>query len=140
MKKILAVICGLSLIFNLVACESTAGTQIYIQTKDGHRITFQLNESWAAASFYAQLPLDILVEDYANSEKTFYPPEKLDISDAPMAEGPIGTLAYYEPWGNIAIFYEECHEASGLYELGEAVAGAKLLADLNGELHISTLP
>lgn len=169
MKKILAVICCLSLIFSLVACssevsgnesgngiapsssssgtasqqsavpnKSTTETQIYIQTNDGHTITFHLNESLAAKSFYEQLPLDILVEDYAKSEKIFYPPEKLDIVDAPMAEGPVGTIAYYEPWGNIAIFYEECDGASGLYELGEAVSGAEVIAQLSGEIHITT--
>lgn len=123
-----------------VSNESTTETQIYIQTHDGHMITFQLNESLAAKAFYAQLPLNIRVEDYAGSEKIFYPPEKLDIVDAPTAKGPVGTLAYYEPWGNVAIFYKECDGASGLYGLGEAVAGAELLADLSGEIHITTLP
>lgn len=166
MEKILAVICSLSLIFSLVACssevnggtisssdivmqemqendvsiESSTKTQIYIQTNDGHTITFQLNESSASKAFYEQLPLDIWVEDYAGSEKTFYPPEKLDIVNAPMAKGPVGTLAYYEPWGNVAIFYKECDGANGLYELGEAVAGVELLADLSGEIEITILP
>lgn len=154
MKKILAFICGLSLTFSFAAngsepisgiapsnsSSSTSETHIYIQTNDGHTITFKINESLAAKAFYEQLPLDIWVEDYVGSEKIFYPPEKLDIVNAPMAKGPVGTLAYYEPWGNVAIFYEECAGASGLYELGEAVSGVEWLAAVSGEIHITTLP
>ena len=103
---------------------------------DSQVIVFQLNDSPAAQSFYEQLPLSIGVEDYAGSEKIFYPPEELDVSNTPMAEGPAGTLAYYEPWGNVAIFYGACGGASGLYELGEAVSGADQIESLTGEIQI----
>ena len=103
---------------------------------DTQVIVFRLNDSPAAQSFYEQLPLSIWVEDYAGSEKIFYPPDELDVRNTPMAEGPAGTLAYYEPWGNVAIFYGECGGASGLYELGEAVSGADQIESLTGEIQI----
>lgn len=103
---------------------------------DTQVIVFRLNDSPAAQSFYEQLPLSIWVEDYAGSEKIFYPPEELDARNTPMAEGPAGTLAYYEPWGNVAIFYGECGGASGLYALGEAVSGAEQIESLAGEIRI----
>lgn len=116
--------------------DSAAARQIRITAKEGGEIVFQLNDSSAADSFYSQLPLSIGVEDYAGSEKIFYPPEELDVSDTPPAQGPAGTLAFYAPWGNVAIFYGECGGASGLYELGEAVSGVEFLATLTGEVQI----
>lgn len=110
---------------------------VQVQTADGDVILFQLNDSAAANSLYRQLPLTVQIEDYAGSEKIFYPPEKLDISNTPLAQGPAGTLAYYEPWGDVAFFYTACQGASGLYELGEAVSGAEQIPTLSGEVRIT---
>ena len=99
------------------------GRRIRIIAAQREEIVFRLNDSPAANAFYQQLPLSVSVEDYAGSEKIFYPPENLGTNDTPMAQGPAGTLAYYAPWGNVAIFYGECGGASGLYELGEVVCG-----------------
>ena len=73
-----------------------------IQVQDNaHTVVFMLNNSVAAASLYNQLPLKMMVENYGNNEKIFYPPTKLNTSNTPSAEGPAGTLAYFEPRGNI---------------------------------------
>lgn len=112
---------------------------IQITTREGGEIVFQLNESPLASSFYNQLPLSVWIEDYAGSEKIFYPPDKLDTNDAPLARGPAGTLAYYAPWGNVAIFYGECGGASGLYELGNAVTGAEFIRTMTGEVEIEAV-
>lgn len=117
------------------ASDPAAPMQIRVQS-DTQTIVFELNDSPAAQSFYEQLPLSISVEDYAGSEKLFYPPEGLDVSDTPLAEGPAGTLAYYEPWGNVAMFYGDCSGASGLYELGQAVSGAGQIQSLTGDIRI----
>ncbi len=76
------------------------------------------------------------MEDYAGSEKIFYPPEALDVNDTPLAEGPAGTLAYYAPWGDVAIFYGECRGANGLYALGEVISGGAQIESLTGEVRI----
>ena len=99
-------------------------------------IVFQLNDSAAAQALYEQLPLNVQVEDYAGSEKIFYPPEALDVNDTPLAEGPAGTLAYYAPWGDVAIFYGECRGANGLYALGEVISGGAQIESLTGEVRI----
>ena len=110
------------------------GRRIRIIAAQREEIVFRLNDSPAANAFYQQLPLSVSVEDYAGSEKIFYPPENLGTNDTPMAQGPAGTLAYYAPWGNVAIFYGECGGASGLYELGEVVSGAAAIAPSPGEV------
>lgn len=111
------------------------GLQIRVKT-DTESIVFVLNDSLAAKSFYDQLPLTLPVENYSTNEKIFYPPEELDVSDAPPAEGPAGTLAYYEPWGNVVLFYTPCRKAAGLYQLGGAVSGTEQIENLSGEIQI----
>ena len=103
---------------------------------DTQSILFQLNHSPAALSLYEQLPLTLSVENYADNEKIFYPPEKLDVSDTPPAEGPAGTLAYYEPWGDVVFFYGEYDKNASLFELGQAVSGAKYINMMQGTIKI----
>lgn len=111
--------------------------QIRVEGKDGQDIVFRLNDSPAANTLYEQLPLSIQIEDYSHNEKIFYPPNELETSKTPLAEGPAGTLAYYAPWGNVVLYYGECGGASGLYELGEAVSGADQIESLSGEIQIN---
>ena len=161
MKKFLGFILNLCLLILLAACGSQSDDkttlqseniqkntktetvkkesdmQIQIRTKDNQTIVFRLNQSPAAQSLYEQLPLSVNIEDYAGSEKIFYPPEKLDTRDTPLAEGPAGILAYYEPWGNVAFFYQACSRAAGLYALGEVVSGGEWIQKMHGEIQIS---
>lgn len=58
---------------------------------------------------------------------------------APLAKGPSGTLAYFEPWGNVVLYYGECGGASGLYALGEAVSGTEQIETLSGEIRIEVV-
>lgn len=115
--------------------DEEAALQIRVET-DSASIIFALNDSSAARSLYDQLPLTLPVEDYSTNEKIFYPPEELDVSNASQAEGPAGTLAYYEPWGDVVMFYSPCGNANGLYKLGEAVSGTEQIENLSGEIRI----
>lgn len=100
-------------------------------------ISFALNDSQAATDLLAQLPLEIQVEDFSSNEKIFYPSNKLDTSDAPLAEGGAGTLAYYAPWGDIVMFYDSFGPNGSLYQLGQAVSGAEQLSGLSGTVRIT---
>lgn len=104
---------------------------------DNTAIIYELNDSTVAKSLYEQLPLTLEVQDYSDNEKIFYPPSPLDISDAPLAQGPAGTLAYYEPWGDVVMFYKESNGANGLYALGKATTSIEDLKNLTGTLHIT---
>lgn len=48
-----------------------------------------------------------------------------------------GSLAYYAPWGDVVMFYEEAGSASGLYELGTVVSGEGDISKLSGKITIS---
>ena len=109
-----------------------------IEVADGGTVvTFELNDSAAATALCDQLPLAVEVSDFSTNEKIFYPPEPLDVADAPHAEGGAGTLAYYEPWGNVVLFYGDYFPNDGLYELGRAVSGADAIGDLTGTIEVA---
>ncbi len=112
------------------------GTMTIRVTANGKTTVFELNDSTAAKELYAQLPLDIKVEDYARKEKIFYPPRKLNTKDTPEANAQAGTLAYYAPWGDVVMFYRRFGSAAGLYELGHATAGSDNIEDMSGTIRI----
>ena len=119
------------------AMPAEAARQISVEFSGG-TVIYALNNSAAAASLYAQLPLTVQVEDYSTNEKIFYPPEELDTSDAPLAQGGAGTLAYYEPWGDVVLFYGGYSANASLFELGQVVSGGELVAEMSGTITIET--
>ena len=77
------------------------------------------------------------MEDYSTNEKIFYPPGKLDASDAPVADAGKGTLAYYAPWGDVVMFYDYFGKGSSLYELGTVISGEEFIEALSGSVEIT---
>lgn len=112
-----------------------------IRVSDGeNNIIFELNGSGAADALYNQLPLTIEVENFSSNEKIFYPENELSIDDTPRASGGgVGILAYYEPWGDVVMFYDSFSSASGLYELGSAIEGSDQIGNLSGQITIEKL-
>lgn len=113
--------------------------KIMVQDEQQNQVIFELRDSEFSKSLYEQLPLSLEVENFRHDEKIFYPPTALDTSDATMAQGPIGTLAYYEPWGDVVMYYDECGGGSGLYLLGTSIAGADQIQNLSGVIKVTKL-
>ena len=113
-------------------------TQIAVTCGDV-QVVYALNDSPAAQSLLSQLPLTVEVEDFSTNEKVFYPPQELDTSDTPLAEGGAGTLAYYAPWGDVVLFYDSFSANSSLFELGEAVSGAENIGQMSGTITVETV-
>lgn len=112
--------------------------KIIIVKSNDIKILYKLNDSKAAYSLYQQLPLKVKVENYSNDEKIFYL-QKLNVTNTPKANARLGTLAYYEPWGNIVMFYKNFGMAAGLYELGEVIEGKDNIQKLTGEIKIEAI-
>lgn len=109
-----------------------------IKVTDGtHEIVFQLNGTSAAESLVALLPLTVAVDNYSTNEKIFDLPQKLDCSRVTEGGGSAGGIAYFSPWGNVAMYYGPFSAYPGLYLLGEAVAGAENIAALSGTVTIT---
>ena len=113
----------------------TEARRIQVQTNE-NTIIFELNDSQAARDLYEQLPLTTEVENFSTNEKIFYPPQELDVGDAPLADAGAGTLAYYAPWGDVVMFYDDFGAADGLYELGQVVSGNEYISGMSGTIQI----
>ena len=118
--------------------QAVAQRQISVRFGDNTAV-YALNDSNAADSLYAMLPLTVEIQDYSDNEKIFYPEQGLDTSDTPLAQGGAGTLAYYEPWGDVVFFYDDYSENPSLFELGQAVSGGELVSGMTGTVVIETI-
>ncbi|WP_214475654.1 cyclophilin-like fold protein [Mesorhizobium sp. dw_380] len=98
-------------------------------TFDGRTMTATLYDNPSARDFFAMLPLDLTIENYAHNEKIAYLPRKLteEGSGAFGNERPYD-LCYFVPWGNLAMFYAE-YRHPGLIRLGRFDGG-------HGALHV----
>jgi hypothetical protein len=98
--------------------EENAAVTIRL-TIDDRRVEATLNDSATARDLATLLPLILDMEDFHQSEQIAYPPRKLDTSGALDAATPkAGDLAYYAPWGNLALFYRDGQHSPGLVILG----------------------
>ncbi|QOL35526.1 hypothetical protein BL8807_11040 [Bifidobacterium lemurum] len=117
--------------------DDTITTQrINVQDENGTTVVFELNGSSAANDLLGQLPMTVAVENFSTNEKIFYP-DALDVSDTPLASVAVGTLAYYEPWGDVVMFYGSYNANNALYELGHVVSGGDAIANLSGTITIA---
>jgi hypothetical protein len=95
---------------------------------EGTSLAATLYDTEAARDFASLLPLTLTLEDYAATEKISDLPRKLSTSGAPAGTtASAGDIAYYAPWGNLALFYRAFAYSSGLVKLGSIDAGAELL-------------
>lgn len=77
-------------------------------TLDGHPVKATLNSSPAARDLAGLLPLTIGLEDFHGTERIGDPPRELTTEGAPPPTAArTGDLAYYAPWGNLALFHED---------------------------------
>lgn len=93
---------------------------IRIRITDGTWVlTATLEGSPAAADFASMLPLALTLEDYAATEKIAYLPRKLAVAGTPTGADPaVADIAYFVPWGNLAIYYRDAGYDNGLVRLG----------------------
>ena len=117
-----------------------SGKRISVQFGDAE-VIYALNNGAAAASLYEMLPLTVDAEDFSTNEKIFYPPKELACVETPAASSSTGagTLAYYEPWGNVVMFYGGFNENPSLYELGYAVSGAEQISRMSGTITVEAI-
>lgn len=93
-------------------------TKIRIVTKD-RTLTATLDDGAASRSFAKLLPLRITLKDYNRTEKIADLPKRLSAEGAPVGIEPsAGDIAYFAPWGNLALFYRDFGYSKGLIRLG----------------------
>jgi hypothetical protein len=98
-------------------------------TINGNAVTATLIDNATARDFLTLLPMTLTLEDYASTEKINYLPRKLSTAGAPAGSDPsVGDIAYYAPWGNLAIFYKDFGYSKGLIQLGRVDSGMEALS------------
>src|SRR5437879_7033091 len=98
-------------------------------TINGKAISATLTTNGTAKDFLSLLPMTLTLDDYAATEKIAYLPRKLSTAGAPPGSDPsVGDIAYYAPWGNLAIFYRDAPYARWLIPLGSIVSGCVSLS------------
>ncbi|BAY59178.1 hypothetical protein NIES2135_60550 (plasmid) [Leptolyngbya boryana NIES-2135] len=100
-----------------------------INIKVGNQVvTATLIDSKTTQDFVSLLPLTLTLEDYAKTEKISNLPKRLSTEDAPPGSDPsVGDIAYYAPWGNLAIYYRDFGYSDGLVILGKIDGDIKAL-------------
>lgn len=105
---LLAVFCLLIVTGAAPIAGHEATTMKIRMTVDGKVIEATLLDNATARDFLSLLPLTLTLEDYASTEKISYLARKLSTAGAPAGVDPApGDIAYYAPWGNVAIFYRD---------------------------------
>ncbi len=126
---------------NAVPRHNETSMKILIEF-DGATMTATLYDNPSARDFASMLPLDLAIEDYSTNQKIAYLPRKLTQEGAgPFGSEAAGDLAYYAPWGNLALFYGSYSYSSGLIRLGRIDGDfAPLLMRGKFDLHLKLLP
>jgi hypothetical protein len=113
---------GASALLNPVCArefQKTATMKISIKL-EGKTLTASLDDNSTTRDFLALLPLTLTLKDYNRTEKISDLPRKLSTKGAPSGSDPnVGDIAYYAPWGNLAIFYRDFDYSTGLIKLGK---------------------
>lgn len=100
-------------------------------------LTATLIDSSTTRDFLSLLPLTLTLEDYAGTEKISDLPSRLSTEGTPSGSDPsVGDIAYYAPWGNLAIYYRDFGYSNGLVILGTIDGGVGTL-NVPGSLSVT---
>jgi hypothetical protein len=125
---VLVVALSLVLARSPVSGEEASTMRIRL-TFDGKAVEATLLDNATARDLLSLLPMTLTLEDYNSTEKIGYPPRKLSTAGAPAGVDPsVGDIAYYVPWGNLAIFYRDFGYSRGLIGLGRIDSGIEALS------------
>ncbi len=95
---------------------------------EGRSVEGTLADDAPARDFASLLPLELTFTDYGATEKISDLPRKLSTQGAPAGVDPgLGDIAYYAPWGNLAIFIMDFGYSRGLVKLGRIESGLEML-------------
>ncbi len=95
---------------------------------EGTEVTATIDDNATSRDFVSLLPLTLTLKDYAETEKISDLPKRLSTEGAPPGSDPsVGDIAYYVPWGNLAVFYRDFGYSNGLVRLGKIESGVEAL-------------
>lgn len=130
---IVSVLCVIAIAQNNVEANERSTMKIRIKVGNDILTATMLNTE-TGRNFISLLPLTLRLKDYSRTEKVSDLPQKLSTKNAPTGYDPsVGDIAYYSPWGNLAIFYRDFGYSKGLVKLGHLDGGIENLAGRQGD-------
>ena len=130
-RQALSIMAAMMLIAELTPIPAEAEIMKIRITLNGKAITATLSDNATSRDFVSMLPINLTLEDYGETEKIGYLPRKLSTDGAPAGSNPsTGDVAYYAPWGNVAIFRRNFRYSIGLVKLGKIDSGLEVLDDV----------
>ena len=107
--------------YHIISKMDNIKVKITIGKKTARAIIY---DNPTSRDFVSLLPLTLEMEDYNRKEKINLLSKKLTSKDAPSGFEPsVGDITYYEPWGNIALFYKDFGYSNGLISFGKVISG-----------------
>ena len=89
--------------------------QVILMTFGEQVFEIVLSDSPAVNSLYEMPPLTVTFEDFNATERIAYLTEPLNMEGEPREFDPdIGDFCWYEPWGNLSLFYKDFRNSNGL--------------------------
>jgi hypothetical protein len=118
--------------------QANETSHVKIRIKFGDEVlTATMLDTETSRDFVAMLPLKLRLSDYAGAEKISDLPRELSTKHAPAGYDPsVGDIAFYSPWGNVAVFYKDAGYAKGLIHLGRIDGGIEKLANKKGDFDV----
>ncbi len=118
-------------VFFLCGAAAAADIEFVI---GGKTYQAELLDNDAAKDLAAKMPLTLPFEDYASTERIAYLPSKLRTGNAPQSSKPEkGSVSYFAPWGNLAVFLHPFRESDGLVPLGKISAEGLAALEKSGD-------
>ncbi|MFD1260201.1 cyclophilin-like fold protein [Entomomonas asaccharolytica] len=125
--------------FSIVSYAKDNQTMTDVQIKlimNDKIVTATLVDNETTRDFIKLLPLNLTLEDYANTEKISNLPKKLSTKGVPAGYTPSkGDIAYYAPWGNLAIFHKNFSYSRGLVILAKLDSDIELF-EVQGSINV----
>ena len=133
LSTILSAVSVMAISNNNVEANETFTVKIRIKVEQEVLTATMLNTE-TSCDFLSMLPLKLHMKDYSGTEKISDLPRRVSTENAPSGCDPsVGDIAYYSPWGNLAVFYNNSGYANGLVKLGSIDGGIEKLASRQGD-------
>lgn len=135
MRKLFLIICTLGMSCSLLAANGSEPDKVMSQnmklkiTVGDQVMTATLYDNPTSKDFVSLLPLTLTLNDYASTEKISDLPRKLSTKDAPSGSDPeVGDIAYYAPWGNLAVYYKDFRYSNSLIKIAKIDGDMKVFS------------
>lgn len=133
LSTILSAVSVMAISNNNVEAKETFPVKIRIKVNQ-EVLTATMLDTETSRDFLSMLPLKMRMKDYSGAEKISDLPRRVSTENAPSGCDPsVGDIAYYSPWGNLAVFYNDSAYANGLIKLGSIDGGIEKLASGQGD-------